>query len=116
MIQNITTAEHYLWGEGCDGFRLVNRPDLSVIQERIPPGLGEVRHYHERARQCFFILSGRLEIEVGEEVHRLGQGDALEVAPGEAHRVRNQAEADALFLVISAPTTQGDRVNLPQDP
>jgi len=31
-----------------------------VIRERIPPGRGEVRHYHPRARQCFFVLSGQI--------------------------------------------------------
>ena len=32
------TAEHYTWGDGCDGWHLVKGADLSVIQERMPPG------------------------------------------------------------------------------
>jgi hypothetical protein len=39
-------AEHYVWGSVCDGWRLLNEADLSVIQERVPPGQGEVRHFH----------------------------------------------------------------------
>jgi mannose-6-phosphate isomerase-like protein (cupin superfamily) len=112
MIRNITSAEHYVWGDCCDGWRLVNRADLSVIQERIPPGGGEVKHYHERARQLFFVLDGELEIEIGDDALRLNPGDSLEVPPGKAHRVRNAGATDASFLVISAPTTQGDRINL----
>ena len=112
MLKNVGNAEHYRWGDVCDGWRLVTRPDLSVIQERIPSGAGEVRHYHQRARQCFFVLSGQLDIEISEQVVRLSAGDALEVAPGEPHRVRNVSEIDATFLVVSAPTTQGDRINL----
>ena len=112
MIKNVATAEHYRWGDVCEGWRLVSRPDLSVIQERIPPGAGEVRHYHQRARQLFFVLEGELEIEVQGDLHRLLRGDSLEVSPGDAHRVRNIAEADVSFLVISAPSTQGDRTNL----
>ena len=46
---NLTNAEHYVWGEVCEGWRLLDRPDLSVIHERIPPGRGEVSHYHSRA-------------------------------------------------------------------
>lgn len=112
MIKNTANAEHYGWGGACDGWRLVNRQDLSVIQERIPPGAGEVRHYHRRARQCFFVLSGQLDIEVGEKVVRLSPGDALEVEPTAPHRVQNVSATDALFLVVSTPTTQGDRINL----
>jgi len=112
MVKNVGNAEHYRWGEICDGWRLLNGSDLSVVQERVPRGAGEVRHYHQRARQCFFVLSGQLDIEVGEQKVRVSSGDALEVAPGEPHRVRNVGDADATFLVVSAPTTLGDRINL----
>jgi mannose-6-phosphate isomerase-like protein (cupin superfamily) len=112
MIANTKTAEHYTWGGVCDGWRLLQRPDLSVIQERIPPGAGEVRHYHQRARQLFYLLQGKLTIELPDHAVTLAPGDACEVPPGEAHRVTNASDVDASFLVISAPTTEGDRINL----
>ena len=31
------TADHYVWGDGCDGWHLVASDRLSVIQERMPP-------------------------------------------------------------------------------
>jgi mannose-6-phosphate isomerase-like protein (cupin superfamily) len=112
MIKSVATAEHYRWGRVCDAWRLLDRLDLSVIQERIPPGAGEVRHRHERARQLFFVLGGQLEIELGDQVLHLAPSDSLEVPPGDAHRVRNAGDVDASFLVVSAPTAQGDRTNL----
>jgi mannose-6-phosphate isomerase-like protein (cupin superfamily) len=112
MISNTQTAEHYRWGQVCDGWRLLDRSDLSVIQERIPPGAGEVRHYHQRARQLFYVLTGELQIELGGQLYLLSPADSLEVPPGEPHRVRNTGSIDVAFLVVSAPTTQGDRVNL----
>lgn len=111
-VANKTNAEHYVWGDVCEGWRLLSRPDLSVIQERIPAGHGEVMHYHERARQLFYVLQGELDIEVASATSRLHPGDSLEVPPREPHRVWNASESDAVFLVISAPTTSGDRVNL----
>jgi hypothetical protein len=45
------TAEHYVWGEGCDGWHLVKNSNLSVIHERMPPNTSEVKHYHEKSRQ-----------------------------------------------------------------
>jgi len=112
MIKNVKTAEHYRWGQVCDGWRLLERPDLSVIQERIPGGAGEVMHYHRHARQLFFVLEGELQIEHREQLFRLTAGDALEMPPGDPHRVQNLGQVDASFLVVSAPTTQGDRVNV----
>ena len=112
MIRNVANAEHYVWGDVCDGWRLLDQPDLSVIQERIPPGAGEVRHYHARARQIFFVLDGVLSFNVGDADFQLHAQDSLEVPPGEAHQVRNNGASDAVFLVISAPTTRGDRTNL----
>ena len=109
MIRNRQTAEHYKWGQASDGWRLLDRPDLSVIQERIPPGEGEVKHLHRRARQLFFVLDGELQIELGTEVLTLGAGDAVEIEPAQAHRARNAGASPVSLLVISAPSTAGDR-------
>ena len=37
MVVSIDNAEHYVWGDVCDGWRLLQREDMSVIQERVPP-------------------------------------------------------------------------------
>jgi len=115
MVKNIVTSEHYKWGEHCDGWRLLDTTDLSVIQERVPPNCGEILHHHQRARQLFFVLEGALRITVRSEVFHLSSGDALEVAPTEPHQVHNVSGADAVFLVISAPNTRGDRINMGMD-
>jgi mannose-6-phosphate isomerase-like protein (cupin superfamily) len=115
-IKNITNAEHYTWGIACDGWRLLNGPDLAVTQERIPSGLGEVRHYHARSRQLFYVLRGRLQIELSGETHLVGEGDSLEIPSTLPHCVRNPFGEEANFLVVSAPSTIGDRVNLEASP
>jgi len=109
MIKNRANAEHYQWGDQCDGWRLLDKPDLSVIEERMPPGTSELRHYHERARQVFVVLHGALSIEREAQRFELRVGDSLEVPPAEPHRVWNDRDVDAVFLVVSAPTTRGDR-------
>jgi mannose-6-phosphate isomerase-like protein (cupin superfamily) len=111
-IKNIGNAEHYTWGVVCDGWRLLNGNDLAVTQECIPSGHGEVKHYHARSRQLFYVLDGKLNIEVANQIFVLGKGDSLEIPPTFHHRVWNAFEEDGSFLVISAPTTAGDRVNL----
>ena len=103
-------AEHYVWGAACDGWKLVNTPDLTIIQERMPPGTAEVRHYHQQARQFFFVLSGEAIMEMAGRRETIQAGQGMEVPPGVPHQIFNQSQNDVEFLVISQPTTQGDRV------
>jgi mannose-6-phosphate isomerase-like protein (cupin superfamily) len=110
MMISKDTAEHYVWGAGCDGWRLVDQTGLSVIHERMPPGTAEARHYHQAARQFFFVLAGSATIEVGGERHMLNVQQGIEIAPGTPHQITNDSDADVEFLVISQPTTRGDRV------
>lgn len=107
-----TTAPHYTWGEGCDGWELVRTPGLAVIEESVPPGAGEVRHRHDAARQFFYVLDGRATIETDDGAVALAAGEGFEVAPGTVHRFVNNSHRAVRFLVISAPTSRGDRVDL----
>ena len=107
-----STAEHYTWGGRCDGWHLVKRADLSVIAERVPPGGSEVRHVHSAATQFFFVLRGRAVLEVNGERVALAEGQGLEVAPGTAHQVLNESTEDVDFLLVSHPSTRGDRVDV----
>ena len=108
-----TGGRHYIWGGGCDGWHLLEAPDLSVIRERVPPGYGETPHVHARARQYFHILSGRAIMEFADGDVPLQAGQGLHVAPGVAHRFVNRSDDEVVFLVISAPPTAGDRIELP---
>jgi len=107
------TARHYVWGQVCDGWHLLAHETLSVIEERVPPGASEQRHRHRQSRQFFYALSGEPTLEVEGVTHRLLAGQGLEVPPGAAHRMYNEGEGDARFLVVSAPPSHGDREPAP---
>ena len=109
---SLANAEHYVWGTDCDGWHLLKHPDLSVIQERVPPGGGEVRHFHSKAHQFFFILKGRASLEFDDGTVSFGPGEGVHVLPGVRHRFANAGPEVVEFLVISTPTTQGDRTNV----
>jgi mannose-6-phosphate isomerase-like protein (cupin superfamily) len=104
-----STAEHYNWGGRCDGWHLVKRPELSVIQERMPAGTAEVRHVHRSARQFFYVLRGRANLEMGGCDYELAAGEGLEVAPGTPHQMFNRSESEVEFIVVSQPQSHGDR-------
>ncbi|GAB3711749.1 cupin domain-containing protein [Spirosoma flavus] len=107
------TAEHYNWGNQCDGWHLVKSDSLSIIQERMPPGTAEVKHYHQQSRQFFFILAGEATMEIGKELHVLRVHEGVEIPPMVAHQMRNESANDLWFTVTSMPKSHGDRVSVP---
>jgi quercetin dioxygenase-like cupin family protein len=110
----LESARHYVWGGICDGWHLLEGDDLSVIEERVPPGATEVRHRHVRSRQFFYVLEGLATLELDGATHVLQRGEGLHVAPGAAHQLRNDSAEDIRFLVVSAPKSHGDREEAPQ--
>jgi len=113
MRINTINAEHYLWGERCDGWHLLKRDDVSVIQEKVPPGGREIPHYHTLSRQFFYILKGQALLVVNQQRLLLKAGDGVEIAPRTPHQFINESNDEAEFLVISVPKSHGDRVQLP---
>jgi mannose-6-phosphate isomerase-like protein (cupin superfamily) len=103
-------VQHYVWGDGCDGWYLVLHSDLSVIEERVPAGASEVRHYHQKAQQFFFILGGQAIMKVGGQLLTLSTGQGLRIPPCTPHRFCNESNEPVRFLVISQPPSHGDRV------
>jgi quercetin dioxygenase-like cupin family protein len=107
-----TNAEHYRWGDVCDGWHLLKTANLSVIQEFVPPGASEVKHVHALAHQFFYVLSGTATLEFDAQFHEVRAGQGIHIAAGLAHRFANKGDVGVSFLVISSPTTVGDRTNL----
>ncbi len=112
MIQNNTTVPGVAWGQGCRAWEVLGTSELSVKHERMPPSTSEVRHHHRYAQQFFFVLSGTLKIEIAGAVHVLQPQDGLSVAPEAPHQAINDSDGVVEFLVISAPSTSGDRVEV----
>ena len=112
---NVRRAEHYRWGEKCDGWHLVRGADMSVIEERMPAGAAEIAHWYRHSRQFFYVLVGQLVVEVDGICHQLGAGDGMEIAPQELHKVWNESQEDVRFLVVSVPPSHGDRSPAPPE-
>jgi mannose-6-phosphate isomerase-like protein (cupin superfamily) len=111
MVVSRATAEHYNWGGGCDGWVLLPREDLLIIQERMPPDASETRHFHSRSRQFFYVLSGELTMELEGTRHLVPASHGIEIAPLARHQAMNAGEQEVNFVVVSSPTTRDDRIN-----
>jgi mannose-6-phosphate isomerase-like protein (cupin superfamily) len=115
QVISAKTGDHYKWGGpsgvDCDGWHLVKTPDLSIIEELMPPGASEARHSHGAARQFFFVLDGELTLEVEGQQFLVEAGEGLEIAPGRRHQARNNGSRHLRMTVTSQPPSHGDRIN-----
>lgn len=76
---------------------------LEVVIAECPPGQGPGLHIHGRTQETFFCLSGRFQVEWGEQAQHvvmLEPWDMLTVPPGVWRRFRNVSDLpDAKLLV-----------------
>jgi mannose-6-phosphate isomerase-like protein (cupin superfamily) len=78
----------------------------------MPPNTSEVRHYHTKSRQFFFVLSGTATLEINGVSEHITPLEGVEVPPHVAHQMMNRSDEDVEFLVISQPTSKEDRVKI----
>ncbi|MFN8410758.1 MAG: cupin domain-containing protein [Anaerolineales bacterium] len=105
-------AEHYVWGQNCDGWHLMKSSEVSIIQERMPPNTFETRHFHHQSRQFFYILSGEATMEMNGELQHLQGNQGIEIPPQTPHQMMNQSNDVVEFIVVSCPPSHGDRINM----
>jgi mannose-6-phosphate isomerase-like protein (cupin superfamily) len=110
-VISTANAEHYTWGNNCDGWYLVRAAELNIIEERMPPSASETRHYHERARQFFFVIEGELTMEIEHHEFRVKAGEGIEVSPGQRHQAMNRSRSPLRMVVTSQPPSHGDRID-----
>lgn len=108
-IVNRDNAEHYKWKTVCDGWHFLKSDELSVIAEKMPPNTFEDMHYHRKARQFFYILSGEAEMRFEHETIKLKAGTGVEIEPMEIHQMTNTSNESVEFVVISMPKSHGDK-------
>ena len=93
--------------EGLIVRNVVNRDDtgarkIILLSSEFPAGKVHLLHRHPNAEQIMYVLEGScLALSEGEPV-RLNKGDAVFIAQGEWHGVRNDTDQPAATLVIYA--------------
>ncbi len=92
-------------GEG-PGFRKI-RKDLGVTAFGVnaivlPPSYATGNHYHEKQEELYFLHSGRIAIEFGDQsIHQLEPGGLAWVDASTVRRVRNLSDSEeAVYVVV----------------
>lgn len=106
------SAAHYTWGSGCESWILTESSDLSVKQESMPEGTREELHFHKHSTQFFFVLKGIATFYLDGQKKTLSNHQGILVLPQVKHFIANETNSPIEFLVISEPSTLGDRVNI----
>ena len=74
---------------------------------RLPENSSFAAHYHEDMQETFVILTGTVEMVVGEEEVELKAGDAIQIDHHEVHQMHNRSEHDVDYIVFGVSTEEG---------
>lgn len=65
-------------------------------------------HQHDNEDECFFILSGTLLLDIGEQTHELGPGQGFVVPKATLHRTRAPEPVQVLMIALAGVVPTGD--------
>lgn len=78
---------------------------VELIYTRLPPGSESAESYTHNGDAVGFVMSGELEMWVGDRRFHLYEGDSCSYSAGEPHRYRNPGQREAVVLwAISPPS------------
>jgi mannose-6-phosphate isomerase-like protein (cupin superfamily) len=69
----------------------------------VPRGGGPPAHIHSREEETFYVVSGSLEIVLGDSIYQAKAGDFVFIPRGTVHRFRNLGTDTAIQLVTFVP-------------
>jgi len=75
-----------------------------LLEVSLAPGIGVPRHTHTREDEGYYVLSGELEVIVGEEIFILKAGDTLMAPRDIPHQLRNSGNTENQYLLIFSPS------------
>jgi mannose-6-phosphate isomerase-like protein (cupin superfamily) len=76
----------------------------SLAEARLAPGASTTPHYHPRAEEIYYILTGQGRMRIGAETAAVGPGDAIAIPPGLTHQITNTGQEPLAFLCCCAPS------------
>ena len=68
------------------------------------------RHYHKRATEIYVVVAGAMVIEVDGATHQMETGDAVIIAPGVVHEIKNQGLKFTSYVICTGCGGPGDKI------
>lgn len=74
-----------------------------LLDVALAPGIGVPRHIHTREDEMYYVLSGELKVEVGDQSYLLRPGDTLLAPRDIPHQLKNTGAAENRYLLVFSP-------------
>jgi mannose-6-phosphate isomerase-like protein (cupin superfamily) len=112
-IQNLSRVASFTTKDGSEIRELLAHRNScirnqSLAEARLPLGASTTPHYHPRAEEIYFILSGQGLMRLDQETTAVGPGDAIAIPPGLTHQITNIGGTPLTFLCCCAPGYEHD--------
>lgn len=75
----------------------------SLAEARLAIGQATTPHHHAVTEEIYYILTGSATMTLGDEMQRVGPGDAIAIPPGLRHTIENTGNEELVFLCTCAP-------------
>jgi mannose-6-phosphate isomerase-like protein (cupin superfamily) len=105
---SLASAEAFVTRDGSTirelfGPATVAARNQSLAEATLAPGQSTERHYHRRAEEIYFIVSGAGRMELDGETAAVVPGDAILIRPGAWHQITATGEDELRLLCCCAP-------------
>ena len=77
---------------------------VALTYRRMPQhtgGKGSYGHFHREQEEVYFVVSGKLQFKLGDDVIEAGRGTAIRCAPEVVRSVWNDEPEDAELVIVS---------------
>jgi mannose-6-phosphate isomerase-like protein (cupin superfamily) len=91
---------------------------VAFTWRRMPAGTGgkgSYGHRHRDQEEIYFVVSGKLEFKLGDEVVEVGPRTAVRVAPDLFRSVHNSSDEEAEMVIASVRSTDDDQTEMTPD-
>jgi mannose-6-phosphate isomerase len=91
------TFEKRPWGS----FTVLEDAETHKVKTiRVEPGQRLSYQQHARRGEHWFIVEGQATVTLNDVEHRLGPGDAIDIALGAWHRMENRGDTPVVFVEV----------------
>ena len=107
-VVNRTEAQPFTTKDGSEirellAYRNSAIRNQSLAEATLPVGGATQAHYHPKAEEIYYILSGRGRMVIESESRDVKALDAIAIPPGARHRLTNTGEEPLVLLCCCAP-------------
>jgi quercetin dioxygenase-like cupin family protein len=95
----------------------IGAEQVAITYRRMPQhtgSKGSYGHRHKTQEEIYFVVAGRLQFKLGDDVIELGEREAIRVPPQTWRGIWNDESADAELIIVSPrvddPSGDGEKL------